>query len=180
MSPLQEQIKHARELAAREEYDEALAVVEGLCRTADAWPELLVLKGDLLQLTDDDRYSLADAENAYRQAIEMDPSCIEAYIELSEFYAHVLDDADRAQDIREQGTRAVLDVWKRLADTGPEEHSMKSLYYLALLSRLGTDKVSKVREMLAELVNIQEQEDRLLWPKWHESISREELEKARR
>jgi tetratricopeptide (TPR) repeat protein len=181
MSQLQEQFKQAKALAAHGEYDQALSVVESLCAITDAWPDLLVLKGDLIQVSQQGEYSLQDAEDAYRQAIDIDPAHIEAYIELSELYATVLEQPQRARDIRQQGRNVLLDAWKRMAETGPDEDRMKAIYYLVLLDRLGPDKVCKARQLLAELLDIRlDDQEQISWPRWHESISREELENAGR
>lgn len=179
MSQLQVKFKKAKRLAAAGEYDKALRVVEDLCKDADAWPDLLVLKGDLIQVTDEGAYTLEDAEAAYNEAIEIDPAHVEAYTELSELYASVLDEPEKARNVRQQGKDAILRAWKKLADTAADTDEMKPLYYLACLQRLGVGQLSQVREALASLLSIQEDEHGdICWPEWEESISRDELEKA--
>jgi tetratricopeptide (TPR) repeat protein len=181
MSQLQEQFKQAKALAADGQCDQALKQVEALCEITDAWPDLLVLKGDLIQVSERGDYSLRDAEEAYRQAIDIDPAHIEAYIELSELYSTVLQQADQARAIRQQGRNVLLDTWKRMADTGPDEDRMKAIYYLVLLDRLGSSRVSKARQILADLLDMQvDDQEQISWTRWDESISREELEKAGR
>jgi tetratricopeptide (TPR) repeat protein len=56
-------------------------------------------RGDLIQLGEEtDIYTLKDAENSYRRAIEINPDDYEAYEELGHFFDAVLDDETEAEN----------------------------------------------------------------------------------
>jgi tetratricopeptide (TPR) repeat protein len=76
---------------------EALRLVEdGLC----AFPKsakLLCMKGDLIQLSDELRYELADALLCYQQAAEIAPESPEAFESLGFFFDAIESDLNRAE-----------------------------------------------------------------------------------
>jgi hypothetical protein len=61
--------------------------------TAALW----ILRGDAIQLSDQNTYSVADAEQSYRHAIDLDPASYEAYESLGYFHFAVMDDAATAK-----------------------------------------------------------------------------------
>jgi tetratricopeptide (TPR) repeat protein len=186
MSKLQDKFKRARELASHGQHEQAMRLVEELCEQADAWPELLVLKGDLIQLTDDDRYNLSDAEVAYSQAIDMDPYHVEAYAELAEFYASAMNNEDKASQMRKQGMKALMDRWKKLNAAAGEDQIdqpkdvMECMYFLVLrlLKDHGDVSASALSQKLVDLMDVHVDSGQVSWPKLHETFSMDELEKA--
>jgi tetratricopeptide (TPR) repeat protein len=60
-------------------------------------PELWVLRGDAIQLSQSNHYRLRDAELSYRRAIELSPTYAPAYFELGNFYFAVENDAVSAE-----------------------------------------------------------------------------------
>ena len=61
--------------------------------------ELWILRGDALQLTDDeDDEQLEEVESSYRAALELDPNSADAYESLGHFILAVGDDAGESID----------------------------------------------------------------------------------
>ena len=60
-------------------------------------PALWCLRGDLIQLSDHEGYTLEDALNSYKRAIELDPNNAEPYEAIGRFYNAVNDDPARAE-----------------------------------------------------------------------------------
>jgi len=60
-------------------------------------PALWCLRGDLIQLSDGEDYTLEDALNSYQRAIELDPNNAEAYEAIGHYYNAVNDDPVRAE-----------------------------------------------------------------------------------
>jgi tetratricopeptide (TPR) repeat protein len=59
---------------------------------------LLIMKGDLIQLTDDLDFTLQDAVRCYMSAVELEPKNIEAHEELGWLYFNVLDEPESARN----------------------------------------------------------------------------------
>ena len=64
--------------------------------------ELWILRGDAIQLSDGDTYTLADAEQSYLRAAELEPSSPESYESLGYFQPTVMDDAAEAKTFFER------------------------------------------------------------------------------
>ena len=71
-------------------YDDVLKLIEQNKSYETSY--LLTWRGMAIQLSNDDRYSLRDAELAFRKAIRIDPRCVDAMIELAWLYKNVYDD----------------------------------------------------------------------------------------
>ncbi|MBN8570791.1 MAG: hypothetical protein J0M18_14280 [Ignavibacteria bacterium] len=79
-------------------YDEVISLIDSTDpRYIDS--ELLVLKGDSIQLSENNPYELTDIEDLYKQAIYFDPNYLDAYMELGFFYYNVLDKEKEAKNI---------------------------------------------------------------------------------
>ena len=92
-----EKLKSLCPAADQEASKQVLALADEAVR---AWPNssrLWCMRGDLIQLGTGDTHDLADALASYKQAIAIDPKCVEAYEEIGHFYDSVMDDAERAQ-----------------------------------------------------------------------------------
>lgn len=60
--------------------------------------KLWCIRGDLILLgSGEPPHELADALASYKQAIAVDPKCVEAYEEIGYFYDLVMDDEERAK-----------------------------------------------------------------------------------
>jgi tetratricopeptide (TPR) repeat protein len=59
--------------------------------------ELWILRGDAIQLSDGNTHTIADAEQCYERALELDPSSCEPYQSLGHFHYAVMDDAVTAK-----------------------------------------------------------------------------------
>jgi len=66
-------------------------------------PALWCLRGDLIQLSDGEDYTLEDALNSYQRAIELDPNNAEAYEAIGHYYNAVNDDPARAEPYFKEG-----------------------------------------------------------------------------
>lgn len=87
-----------RELYNQGKFDEVISLIDSTDpRYLDS--ELLVLKGDSIQLSENNSYELNDVENIYKQAIYFDPNYVDAYMELGYFYYNVLDKEKEAKNI---------------------------------------------------------------------------------
>lgn len=81
-----------RQLYRAEQFDQVLTEILAI-PSHERSQVLLVMQGCAIQLCDDARFELADAEACFRAAIAVDPRCVEAYLELGYFYGNVLDQA---------------------------------------------------------------------------------------
>jgi len=81
----------SRGVATPETLREIDAALED-CPSVKLW----ILRGDAIQLSNSSDYTLADAEQSYERAIELDPSSSDAYESLGYFHYAVLDDAAKA------------------------------------------------------------------------------------
>jgi len=64
--------------------------------------ELWILRGDAIQLSDGDTYTLADAEQSYLRAAELEPSLPQPYEALGYFHFAVKGDAAKAKTFFER------------------------------------------------------------------------------
>ena len=85
-----------KKLYREQRYDEALAEVlvqlEANCESPTLW----VLRGNLIQLADNNPFPLEDAERSYLKALEIDPGHLEAMEDLAHFYQAVIVDPAKA------------------------------------------------------------------------------------
>jgi tetratricopeptide (TPR) repeat protein len=89
-------------------------------------PALLVIKADVIQLSDKSHYRLNSAEDALLQAIELEPHNLEAHIELGYFYYAIMEQSEKAVPHFEQAEKyaektfiaAILGKAKALIDLG--------------------------------------------------------------
>ncbi|HEY0140914.1 MAG TPA: hypothetical protein VGF48_08460 [Thermoanaerobaculia bacterium] len=77
---------------------------------------LWILRGDALQLSEDDEYDPQDAETSYLKALELDPQSAEAYESLGHFTFAVNDDA-----------RASVQYFQRAIELGAGESAREGL-----------------------------------------------------
>jgi tetratricopeptide (TPR) repeat protein len=75
----------------KEESLEMLALLEEAVLSCPQSPKLWCLRGDLIQLFDDDQYEFTDILHSYQQAVAVDPSFGEAY-ECIGYYYDVLEE----------------------------------------------------------------------------------------
>lgn len=100
-----------KKLIKEERYDEALHKVIILERMVGDSPDILSLKGDLIQLTNyDGAFDLQDAADCYKKIIEQCPYNFEAYIELYKFYKNVINDEEKAHNIRLKAIDVISDI----------------------------------------------------------------------
>ena len=94
-----------------------------------ASPALWCLRGDLIQLSDDDNFTLEDALESYKKAIELDPNNAEAYEAIGHFYNAVNADPATAESYfrkavvlggGESSKRELVEVLEELKQKGRE------------------------------------------------------------
>jgi hypothetical protein len=115
-------------------------------------PKLLCMKGDLIQLSDGNAYSLADAAACYERAASIDPTCAEAFESLGYFYDVVSEDLERAESAFRAaialggGPDAYAGLARVLAESGRDASEI-----LAFLDGCVHADAPKVLEMRAEV-----------------------------
>lgn len=87
-------LKTIRELWNQKDYQRVLDSVAEAEHEGLASPEMYVLKACALQLTDDGL--LEEVEAALMKALDLDPACVDAHIELGWFLLNVKDDPIKA------------------------------------------------------------------------------------
>ncbi len=75
----------------------ALRVAESAVLAFPGSAELQCALGDLIQLSDNETRKTADALTAYQKALELDPSCAEAYEKIGYYWDVHGDDFERAE-----------------------------------------------------------------------------------
>ena len=84
--------------------EESLREIEDAIE-ANPSAELWIMRGDAIQLSDSEAWSLQDVETSYLHAIELDPESAEAFEELGRFLWSVMDDPQRALDYLREAIR---------------------------------------------------------------------------
>ncbi len=79
-------------------YHEALDLIEEIPQIY-LTSEFYLYKGICIQLSDNSKYNLSDAENSFQKALELDPENIEVKLELAWLYFNVLDEPLKAENI---------------------------------------------------------------------------------
>ncbi len=77
-------------------YDRALAEVDRLLQSWPDMPRLLVLRAELIQLSDESAPPLAEAQASLRRALDFDDQSLDALVEQGHFLLAVEDDANEA------------------------------------------------------------------------------------
>lgn len=94
----QEQAEISR-LWDEENYDQALAEVEKLLETRPGNPQLHILKANLIQLQEEPKYELDEAEHSLRRAVELDNGAPTALIELGHYLDNVANKPESAAEV---------------------------------------------------------------------------------
>lgn len=88
-----------RSLRSKGEYGEAFLKIIDYEKSGGALSAyLLIMKGDLIQLTEDLDFTLQDAVRCYMSAVELEPKNIEAHEELGWLYFNVLGEPESAKN----------------------------------------------------------------------------------
>lgn len=66
---------------------------------------MLIDKARAIMLSNNQKYSLEDAENIFLSILELDHDCIQVYIELAYFYDSIMDDQKSALNFIEIGLK---------------------------------------------------------------------------
>ncbi len=109
--------------------------------------DLWILRGDAIQLSDGDAHTLADAEQSYERAVELEPSLASPYESLGYFHYAAMDDAAKAKTFFERAIAlgggesardGLQEVVSELHDRAFEQSAEKiNQRYAGLLRRLG-------------------------------------------
>jgi tetratricopeptide (TPR) repeat protein len=103
---LKQRLSTVSRLWDEKDYDKALAEVESLLESWPGNPHLHVLWASLVQLQEDPKHDLDEAQQALQQAIELDKGSPAASIELGHFLDNVEDDPQAAVKAYADGVAA--------------------------------------------------------------------------
>jgi tetratricopeptide (TPR) repeat protein len=121
-------------------WTEALRLAERAVAEHPEWAELHCAFGDLMQLADDDRYTLGDSLSAYMKAIELDPTCAEAFESVGYY-----------RDVYENAFNLAEEAFRRAIELGAGADSYAGL--ARVLSEQGIER-SEVLSMLDECPHV--------------------------
>ena len=86
-----------KRLLKTKKWEEALTKVDELLASNPFAAQLYLLRGQLIQLQDDSTaYALDDAEAAFKRALELENTSLDALVELMHFYDAVCADTPKA------------------------------------------------------------------------------------
>ena len=89
-------ISKAKEAASNEEYDKAVSLLAQIPELYTWSSSDLVFMSRIIQLSDEEKYTLKYAEKALKLALDLDPDNIEVLIEIGLYESRVNDNADSA------------------------------------------------------------------------------------
>lgn len=90
-------VAEIRTLVAEQKFAVALDAVDSLLREWQDQPALLVLRGEIIQLMDEDGPSLEEAEAALKRATTLDDRNADSWLEFAHYQFAVVDDAKAAE-----------------------------------------------------------------------------------
>ena len=102
-----------RQSLKKRAWQQALLITEKLLLKNQLASNLHLLKGNLLQLQEDEDIELKQVEKAYKWALKLDPQYLEAWLELYHFYDVVIE--NKAQKLKCKKTIKAL-IKKILAE----------------------------------------------------------------
>lgn len=110
LNSLHQPLKEVEKLARRGDYKAALAMINDLLSQYPFDTRLLLLKGEIIQLLDENSPlgELKDARKALELAVKVDPKSIEALLELAYFYSAVEDNDLKALQLFDQAIQLCL------------------------------------------------------------------------
>lgn len=146
-------------------YSQALKLADDLLRDWPDQPQLLVLRGRLIQLQESPSGpTLDDAKSAFERAIDLDPESPAALIELGHYFYAVEDDSKRAAQCFEQAVHltkqllkdALMGQAKALSDLNHDQEALDCLietYWLHPGNGKHSDPdETEVKERIGELL----------------------------
>jgi tetratricopeptide (TPR) repeat protein len=129
-------IERVKETIQREGYGRALAILQEAESRIGPAPPLLVWKGLCMQMDEEGRFELGDAERCFKQVLALDPENVEALLELAWHHENLLDEPAAAEPLfrralelcRRNSTQALLGLSKVLMETNrvPEAEGLLS------------------------------------------------------
>lgn len=107
---LHQKLKEIEKLSKQGNYEAALVKINDFLSEYPYITRLLLLKGEIIQLLDEDSplAELKDARKAFELAMEVDPKSIEALLELAHFYSAVEDNDLKAIQFFDQTIQLCL------------------------------------------------------------------------
>jgi tetratricopeptide (TPR) repeat protein len=138
-----------------EKYDDALRIIEEAEQQTLVSPALMVWKSRCLQMTNNPKGELADAQTSLEQALDMDDEYVPALIDLAYFHLNVNDDAETALPLFRKAlsistdnmTESIVGLGQCISET---DSPKAALAFLQRNARLRIDS-SKLEELKAEL-----------------------------
>lgn len=150
-------IDNVRALCEAGEHNRALELLERGQKQSIPNPKILVWKGICSQLrSTENQYQLADVEQMFLKALEIDDESVEALLELGWFYLNVSDDATRAQtffskamEIEKKAlTDAIIGLARCLKETASAEEAavfLEKSRFDAIDSERLNDEIDELR-----------------------------------
>jgi lipopolysaccharide biosynthesis regulator YciM len=102
-------LDEVKRLYRAERYDDALRAIETAEQSSSISPALLVWKSRCLQLTDNPKGELNEAQSSLERAINVDDEYLPALIDLGYFQLNVMDDAEAAVPLLRQALSISVD-----------------------------------------------------------------------
>jgi tetratricopeptide (TPR) repeat protein len=148
-------LDEVKRLYRSEKYDDALRIIEEAEQQTLVSPALLVWKSRCLQLTNNPKGDLADAQASLEQALDLDDEYAPALIDLAYFHLNVSDDAETALPLlrkalsisKDSITECVIGLGQCISET---DSPNAALAFLQRNAQLTIDS-SKLEELKAEL-----------------------------
>ncbi len=132
----------------------ALRVAESAVLAFPGSAELQCALGDLIQLSDNETRKTADALTAYQKALELDPSCAEAYEKIGYYWDVHGDDFERAEAAFRRaielgaGATSYAGLARVLAERGNDSPAI-----LSFLDQCPCAAAPEVQKLRAEIAN---------------------------
>ncbi|MDR3199018.1 MAG: hypothetical protein LBU34_14220 [Planctomycetaceae bacterium] len=119
ISMLGSEIKKIRDLCKKASFDDALALFDKIIPEIYFTEELLLLKANLIELANTEKYGLDDVEKLLKLAVSIYPDSYDALFEIGKYYdvvesdtAKALESFNKAKAIAEKKLREVTDAIK--------------------------------------------------------------------
>jgi Tfp pilus assembly protein PilF len=101
-----------RLLYQRQNYEDALTVLDRYAEQSELPVEMLLLKGRLIQLSESGAHDLAEAKECFLDALKQDARSIGAMLELGWLHLNVLEDPTEARKYFNQALEVTVESQK--------------------------------------------------------------------
>lgn len=148
-------ISELSRLMADGQHERALDLILDAEENGTLPPSILVLKGNLILLSESDRFASLDPETAYVEALAIDDEYVDALVELGMYYLNVRDNAEEAkrflQKAIEVSRRQLVDSAIGLAEAVLESSGARAALLTldsVVASLVDDDRIGELRARL--------------------------------